>query len=256
MRFITGRLRALTALAIMLPASLPADQGVTIAVASNFHRTASEISTAFTGATGVPVRISPGSTGKLYAQIVHGAPYDLFLAADSRRPRLLEQSGLAVTGSRNTYATGSLVLWSQDEALLGQNCLKALERGEYGRLALANPEIAPYGAAARDVLVNKGLWESVSMRAVYGENIAQTLQFVASGNATIGFIAASQLTNTALPASSCSWPVPAAAHRPLDQQLVMLRRAEGNADAHRLIDFIASAAAREIIRRHGYRVSD
>lgn len=256
MRSVPGRLRVLAALAVLLPVFCFADPGVTIAVASNFAKTAAEVSSAFTQASGVPVRISPGSTGKLYAQIINGAPFDVFLAADTERPFLLEQSGHTVNGSRRTYATGRLVLWSRDEALRGKDCREVLEQGAYTRLALANPRTAPYGAAARKFLVDAGLWESASKRAVYGENIAQTLQFVATGNAAMGFIALSQVTDPALPAATCSWQVPQAAHRPLQQQLVVLRRAAANVDARRFVEFIESVPARMIISRHGYQVSD
>lgn len=256
MRSVAGRLRVLAALAALLPVFSSADPGITIAVASNFAKTAAEVSGAFTEASGVPVRISAGSTGKLYAQIINGAPFDVFLAADTERPSLLEQSGHTVSGSRRTYATGSLVLWSRDEALRGRDCRKALQQGEYARLALANPRTAPYGAAAREFLVGASLWEAASKRAVYGENIAQTLQFAATGNATMGFIASAQAMDAALPAATCSWRVPMATHRPLQQQLVILRRAAGNADAQRFVDFLGSAPAKYIVGRHGYRVSD
>jgi len=204
----------------------------------------------------VPVRTSHGSTGKLYAQIIHGAPFDVFLSADTDRPLLLEQAGLIVSGSRQTYATGSLVLWSRDEAMRGKDCRAVLEKSEFGRLALANPETAPYGSAAREFLVGAGLWERASARAVYGENIAQTLQFVATGNATLGFVASSQTTNPALSAGTCTWPVPVATHAPLHQQAVVLKRASSNDGARRFADFLKTPAAKKIIREHGYQVPE
>ncbi len=214
------------------------------------------MSAAFSAATGVPVRLIPGSTGKLYAQIVNGAPFDVFLAADSERPRLLEHSGLSAPGHRITYATGSLVLWSRDKRYQGESCRPALESGDYDRLALANPDTAPYGAAAREFLLAAGLWASVSQRAVFGENISQTLQFVASGNATLGLIARSQTTHPGLPAATCTWPVPEAVHAPLRQQAVLLERASGNDAARRFFEFLATAEAQGIIWRHGYTVND
>ena len=163
---------------------------------------------------------------------------------------------MIVAGSRRTYATGSLVLWSNDERLRGKDCRQMLERGDYGHLALANPATAPYGSAAREFLAGAGLWDSASRRAVYGENIAQTLQFVATGNATLGFIARSQTTDFALPEAACRWPVPVSSHASLDQQAVVLKRA-GSHDAARLFaDFLETPAARSIIRRHGYQVVD
>lgn len=256
MRSISGRLRGLSFVACLLPGLLFADDVVTVAVASNFARTAAAVSTAFTQESGVPVRTSHGSTGKLYAQIIHGAPFDVFLSADTDRPLLLEQAGLIVSGSRHTYATGSLVLWSQDETLRGDDCRAVLEKSTYGRLALANPKTAPYGSAAREFLIGAGLWDAASARAVYGENIAQTLQFVATGNATVGFIARSQTTDPALPAGTCAWLVPVSTHAPLHQQAVVLKRAGDYEGARRFADFLKSSTAKKIIREHGYQVSD
>jgi hypothetical protein len=153
-----------------------ADETVTVAVASNFSRTAAELSAKFAGETGIAIRISNGSTGKLYAQILNGAPFDIFLAADAERPALLEESGLAVSGSRFTYAEGALVLWSRG----APDCLAALRDDTGGHVALANPVTAPYGKAALEFLIHEGYREMVSDRIVYGENIAQTLQFVAT----------------------------------------------------------------------------
>lgn len=256
MFFFRGRRPELLILAASLPGCLLADDVVTVAVASNFAATAAEISATFTEKTGVPVRISPGSTGKLYAQIVNGAPFDVFLAADTERPRLLEQSGHVETGSRQSYAIGSLVLWSRDAALSGESCLDALQQGDFNKLALANPETAPYGSAAREYLKAAGLWEYASSRAVYGENISQTLQFVATGNATLGFVARSQLANTELPTATCTWLVPAASHTALHQQVVLLTRARGNDGARRFVDFLRTPAARGIVEQHGYGLPD
>ena len=253
MRSTAGRLRAHFLLAALLPCTLLADDIVTVAVASNFAKTAAELSLAFREMAAVQVRISPGSTGKLYAQIINGAPFDLFLSADTERPLLLEKSGHAVNGSRQTYAIGSLVLWSRDERLRGRDCREVLERGDYLWLALANPKTAPYGAAAREFLEEASLWESASQRAVFGENIAQTLQFVATGNATLGFVSLSQTTSPDLPAATCTWTVPATSRTSLHQQLVLLERARGNAGARRFLEFLSTPAAKKIIVRNGYR---
>ena len=131
----------------------------------------------------------------LYAQIVNGAPYDVFLAADTKRPKRLEEEALAVSGSRTSYASGSLVLWSADSALANQSCIEALRSGSYRRIAIANPLTAPYGLAAEEFLKATGVFDEASKRLVYGENIAQTLQFVATGNASLGLIAAAQLAD-------------------------------------------------------------
>ena len=247
-------MRRLLLIAALLPTCVQADDIVRLAVASNFVRTAQELSQDFSESTAIDVRISSGSTGKLYAQIINGAPFDVFLAADAERPRLLEERGYAVQCSRRTYATGALVLWSGDQALAGRECRDVLQSGDYRHLAIANPATAPYGAAAKMFLEKAGLWETARARAVFGENIAQTLQFVATGNATLGFVAEPQLQHRGLPATSCSWPVPAPDGSHLDQQLVLLTAAGDNKSAHDFVEFLASEQARAIIARSGYVV--
>jgi molybdate transport system substrate-binding protein len=224
---------------------------ITVAVASNFSRAAAELSEKFAGDTGVTVRVSNGSTGKLYAQILNGAPFDVFLAADTERPLLLELSGHAVHGSRATYAEGALVLWSGEAS----DCLAALRDEHGGRVALANPSTAPYGKAAIEYLSAEGLWDSVSRRAVYGENINQALQFVATGNAAIGFIAKSQLGAPQLREAACTWELPPSSYSSLEQQAVLLARAADNEGALRFIEYLHSEAAHEILARHGYGVT-
>jgi len=236
-------------LALILPGAGRTEDVVTIAVASNFAATAAELAESFSVATGINVRTSSGSTGKLYAQVLNGAPYEVFLAADGVRPAMLARAGLGQEPF--VYAIGALVLWSADVSLRGRDCFEVLRQGEYRRLALANPATAPYGAAAREFLIGAGLWDSVNQNAVYGENIAQTLQFVATGNATLGLVARSQLLIDGLPPTSCSWPVPVSAHQGLEQQAVLL---SDTANARRYAAFLQSEAAREIIRRHGYEV--
>ncbi len=226
---------------------------VTVAVAANFATTAGELARAFETRTGHRVRLVSGSTGRLYAQAVNGAPFDVLLAADVERPRRLEADGLAHAGSRRTYAIGRLVAWSRDPALAGRDCLEALRDPGAGRIALANPDLAPYGAAAREYLERAGLWASLSPNAVLGENVAQTLQFAVSGGARIGFVAASQLESTALPEASCASPVPADLHAPIEQQGVLLERADENAAAVAFLDWIVAPEAQSIIEDAGYR---
>lgn len=237
-------------LLLLLTGPAAAGDSVTIAVASNFSRTASELSSQFSANTGVDVRISNGSTGKLFAQIVNGAPFDVFLAADTNRPKLLEELGHAVPGSRFTYATGALVIWSRD----AQDCLAVLHDPNAGHIALANPLTAPYGRAAKEFLVNEGLWEATEKRAVYGENIMQALQFAATGNAVLGLIARSQLANPILPDTGCAVQVSASSHEPLHQQAVLI--SEDNNAAKLYLDFLKSDAARKLIREHGYEVAE
>ena len=238
----------LVLLALLAPPAA-ADDTLTIAVASNFSRTAAELSKRFADTTGIEVRISNGSTGHLYAQIVNGAPYDVFLAADAERPALLVESGHAVAGSRFTYATGGLSLWSRD----ARDCLATLLDAGAGNVALANPATAPYGRAAMEFLQQGGYWASVAERAVYGENVMQTLHFAATGNAAIAIVARSMLTDSRLPAAACTWPVPATAHSSIEQQAVLL--VGTNPAAVRFVEFLRGPAAREIITRHGYGVT-
>jgi len=239
---------------VLLPGLVAAAEPLTVAVASNFVPAAEAIVVRFIADTGHAARITAGSTGKLYAQISNGAPYDVFLAADSERPELLEAGGLGVQGTRATYAIGSLVLWSGESRFDSVDCRKYLEDLGPDHIAIANPEIAPYGAAAREFLVNIGLWESVEPKLVFGENISQTMQFVASGNAILGLIARSQSVDRRLPKATCNWPVPGSAHQPLEQQAVLLQRAAGNVVAAAFLEFLTGPVAREIVVRYGYTV--
>ncbi len=222
---------------------------VRVAVAANFAAAMKAIAADFERSSGHRVVISHGSTGQLYAQIRNGAPFDLFLAADQRRPRLLQQQGIA--RDRFTYAIGSLVLWSSDHTRSLDE--RVLRDADFGRLAIANPKIAPYGRAAEEVLHRLGLYDAVAPRLVRGESIAQTYQFVASGNAQLGFIALAQV---AFDDTGSRWLVPDGLYRPLRQDAVMLRRGAGNAAAGALFDYLNGDRARAIIHEYGYRSDD
>lgn len=250
-----GRFHVPLLLFALLPNLLCADEFIRVAVASNFASTARELSSRFTSESDIEVRLSFGSTGKLYAQIVNGAPFDIFLAADTERPMLLEGSGHGVAGMRINYASGTLVLWSADPDLNGRNCREALLSGDFRRLALGNPVTVPYGQAARDVLAHLELWDIAHRRLVFGESVAQVLQFTATGNATLGFIARSQTLQPELPVATCSWQVPESMHEPINQQLILLSRAADNPAAKDFLVFMRSPAAREIIVAHGYGAS-
>jgi len=240
------RAGAFLLLALFCAPSL-AGQIVTVAVASNFKPTAARIADRFREETGHAVRLSSGSTGKLYAQIVNGAPFDVFLAADAERPALLERQGLALDGSRFTYAVGRLVIYSRTAT----DCLAALRNPDGGHVAIANPQTAPYGLAAQQYLARSGLLDQVAARLVYGENIAQAWQFAHTGNAVVGIVARAQLR--ASPREpGCSREVPASDHDPLEQQAVLLDGHNGAARA--FLDFLRSEAARVIIERDGYEV--
>jgi molybdate transport system substrate-binding protein len=218
---------------------------VHVAVATNFAATARALGEAYRAETGHAVVVSDGSTGKLYAQIVSGAPFEAFLAADAERPRRLEAEGHAVPGSRFAYAIGRLVLWSPDPArVTGADALA----GDFRHLAIANPELAPYGAAAREVLVKLGHWERLQPRLVRGEDVGQAFQFVATGNAELGFIALSQLA----PGAGSRWIVPAEAYTPVEQHAVLLAPGRDDPAAAAFLAFLRGARARALIERAGY----
>ncbi len=217
-----------------------------VAVAANFLPVLRDLDAAFTE-RGHRLKISSGSTGKLYAQIVHGAPFDLFLAADRARPERLEREGRSVPGSRFTYAVGRLVLWSPAPARFNDG-LRWLREGRFRRLAIANPQTAPYGRAARQFLRRHDLWRPLQARLVRGESVSQALQFVASGNAEAGLVALSQVIGR----TGSRWPVPAAEHEPIAQQAVLLVRGADNPAARAFHAFLQSPPARRIIRAAGY----
>jgi molybdate transport system substrate-binding protein len=219
---------------------------VGVAVASNFANVMPALAERFRQASGHELVVSTASTGKLYAQILHGAPYDVFLAADDEHPRRLEAEGRAVPGSRFTYAVGRLALWSPQAGLaLGPETLR---RAGFRRLAVANPRLAPYGAAAREVLAGLGLWDGLQPRLVFGENIAQAYQFVASGNAELGLVALAQVQQ----GQGSRWLVPESLHTPLRQDAVLLARAQASPAALAFLAFLRSDAAQAFIRGQGY----
>jgi molybdate transport system substrate-binding protein len=228
------------------------DDSVSVAVASNFAPAIRELAREFEQTTGYRLQISPASTGKLYAQIINGAPFDILLAADIEHPRLLEDSTHGVAGTRFTYATGSLILWSRDPAITADNCRASLADLGNQHLAIANPLTAPYGKAARETLETLQLWDSIKPQLVMGENIAQTLQFVASGNARLGFIATAQSADKRLPSATCQWQVPPEFHQPIEQQAILLTRAANDAAATTFMNFLRSPESMAVIKRHGY----
>ena len=222
-----------------------------LAVAANFTDVTRVIVPRFEQASGHTVKVSFGSTGKLYAQTIHGAPFDLFLAADAERPRRLVEEGLAVKGSRFTYARGRLVLWSADKDRF-KDGEAFLLNGDFKRLAIANPKTAPYGVAAQQVLQHLGLWQEISKKLVRGDSIAQTFQFTATANAELGLVAASQVKGWSKPGSL--WVIPNDYYQPISQQAVLLNRGAQNEAALAFLQFLKSDAVRATIREHGYGV--
>ena len=222
-----------------------------LAAAANFAEPLAEIERAFEEQQPHRLRVAVGSTGKLYAQILHGAPFDILLAADQQRPMLLERDGMAVPGSRRTYATGRLTLWSADPERIQGDIPALLASGSFRRFAMANPALAPYGAAAREVLEDFGLYASLRKKIVTAENIGQTYAMVATGNAEMGFVATSSLRSNG---GGSRWDVPADTHAPIRQDAVLLARAANNVAAREFLDFLHGEPAQMIISGFGYGV--
>lgn len=223
---------------------------VLVAVAANFVPPFREVAIEFERATGHNIRVATGSSGNFYAQIKNGAPFDVFFSADVERPKLLEEEGLGVPGSRVTYAIGRLALWSPDPALIkGEDTLRS---GPFKHLAMANPKTAPYGKAAMQTLQKLGTWEGVQSRIVMGENLGQTMGFIESGNAELGFVALSQALDPRLKHKGARWDVPTDLHEPIKQDVIMLEKGKTNPAARSLLEFMRGVQARTIIERYGY----
>lgn len=225
---------------------------LTVAVASNFTAAMKEIAAEFEKASGHRVKLAFGSSGKFYAQIKNGAPFQVFFSADTAKPTALERDGLAVPGSRFTYAEGSLALWSADPALVDDRT-SVLKRGQFRKLALANPKLAPYGQAAVEVLRNLDLEETTRAKWVQGENIAQTYQFVATGNADLGFVALSQVVRGGRVKEGSAWIVPGDLYSAIRQDAVLLQRGAESDGAAEFLQFVRGEKARAIIESYGYR---
>lgn len=223
----------------------------TVAVAANFLAPAEQLAARFEADSGHRLRLASGSTGSLYTLVSQGAPFDLLLAADQARPLRLGAAGLAVAETRCTYALGRLLLWSAEAARIGEDPQAALRDPALRHLAIANPATAPYGAAAQQVLRQLGLWDALQERLVRGMDVGQTYHMVVTGNAELGFIAASSLAAAPSPGGS-RWRVPASLHAPLAQDAVLLRRGAGNAAAEGFLRFLGSDAAWPTIARYGY----
>jgi molybdate transport system substrate-binding protein len=235
---------------IWLSCNSQAEQAL-IAVASNFNAAMNLLAPAFTEATGHQLIISFGSTGKLYAQIAHGAPYEVFLSADNSRTQLAIEAGLAVAGSDVVYAIGQLVLWSADTSLV-DDAGKVLNDEKIQRIALANPKTAPYGAAAMTTLKSLGLADKLSAKLVQAESIAQAFQFVATRNAQLGFVALSQLKSGLHDGSA--WIVNESLYAPLVQQAVLLKKGQHNIAAQAFLDYLLADEAINIIKLAGYKI--
>ncbi|MCN4144928.1 MAG: molybdate ABC transporter substrate-binding protein [Thiohalomonas sp.] len=223
---------------------------IRVAVASNFSDTIKLIIERFEDKTGHKVILSVGSTGKHYAQIINGAPFELFFAADMRRPELLDKEGLIISGSRFTYAIGKVVLWSPEVNFVDASG-DVLKQGKFRFLALANPKLAPYGKGAQQALQQRGDWHGLRKRMVRGENIGQAYQFVKSGNAQLGFVALSHIKRPDKPIEGSFWLVPESLYDPIEQQAVLLK---DNDTARDFLDFVKNDETQTIIKGFGYGV--
>lgn len=221
------------------------------AVAANFAETAEALLPGFRAATGHDVHLTTGSTGKLYAQISAGAPFDLLLSADAATPARLLAEGAAVAGTGQTYAVGRLTLWSADPARITDG-RAALEDPALRFVAIANPDLAPYGVAAREALDRMGLWDAVQARVVMGQNIGQTFSMVATGAAEVGFVALSAVLSPRTEAKGSRWDVPQDLYAPIRQDAVLLGPGADNAAARAFLDYLRSPDAAAVLDRFGY----
>jgi len=225
---------------------------VRVAVASNFYPTMKEIALQYelkksNTSENHKIILIPGSSGRHYAQIMNGAPFDLFFSADKVRPILLEKKGISENGSRFTYALGKLVLWSSLDGFVEKE--ERLYHKDLRFIAIANPKIAPYGVAAKEALISINLWEDMKSKLIRGENIAQTFQFVNSGNAKLGFVSYSQLMNPNYPVGGSFWMVPQSLYKPIEQQAVLLRESLLGKD---FLSFMRTDQSLKIISKFGY----
>ncbi len=252
-RFIRTMLGALLSLAVGLAASAAVAGEVQVAVAANFTAPMQAIAADFEKDTGNKVVASYGATGQFYAQIKNGAPFEVFLAADDTTPAKLESEGLTVRGSRFTYATGALALWSAKDGYVDDKG-EVLRKNQFTHLAIANPKAAPYGLAATQALDKLGLTQAVASKIVEGQNISQAQQFVATGNAELGFVALSQIYKNGKITGGSAWIVPASLHEPIKQDAVILSKGRDNTVAKQFADYLKGPKAAAVIKSFGYQL--
>lgn len=242
------RFLKITGMILLLSAQPASAESINIALASNFAPAMEKIKQAFELQSEHRLKLIKSSSGKLYAQIRNGAPFDVFLSADQQRPQRLEEEGYMVAGSRQTYAIGRLALWSRDPTMTAN--ARLLEDSErYQKLAIANPRLAPYGEAAMEVLSALNLQERVEAKLVMGENVAQAFQFAFSGGAELGFVAYSQVLFAPQTGANSYWLVPDSLYQPIRQDMVLLTDSAASRELQR---FMAGDTAAEILRSNGY----
>lgn len=243
--------RIMCLLMLNLSVSMAQAEEIRIAVASNFTAPMKDIVKEFEKSSGHRVKISFGSSGKFFAQIQHGAPFQAFFSADQAKPKALEKVGLVIPESRFTYAIGALALWSSKPGFVDDNASR-LKSGNFNKLALANPKLAPYGAAAVEVLDSLKLKKATVKKWVRGENIAQTYQFVSTGNTDMGFVALSQVMAKDKINEGSAWIIPAELYNPIRQDAVLLQRGKNSQATQALLRFVRSEKAKGIIESYGY----
>lgn len=248
---VSSRRAVAVGLLVLVFTGLATAADVQVAVAANFSAPMKRIAEEFEKETGHKAVLSYGATGKFYAQITNGAPFDVFLSADMDTPARLEREEAAVSGTRFTYATGRLVLWSARPGLVDEKAAVLL-RNEFKHLAIAAPKLAPYGAAAVETLTKIGMLPLLQAKLVTGDSIGQTFGMISSGNAELGFVAMSQVVEDNKLKSGSVWVVPAHLHSPLQQDAVLLRRGKSNPAALQLMTFLKSGQARAIMNSVGY----
>ncbi|MEI6708900.1 MAG: molybdate ABC transporter substrate-binding protein [Methylococcales bacterium] len=250
-------IRVLTAIALLTVCAISQAETTIVAVAANFTKPMTEIAAAFEKKTGYSANLSFGSSGKFVAQIENAAPFEVFLAADDKTTAKVLQDGFAVANTDFTYAIGKLVLWSATAGLVDEQG-EVLGKGGFKHIALADPKLAPYGAAALEVLKTKNLLDKLQTLFVQGENISQTYQFVETGNAELGFVALSQVIDPEKGKilKGSAWQVPETLYAPILQNAVLLKKGEGNPAAPALIEFLKSPEAKAIISKYGYGLAN
>ncbi len=242
---------ALGLAALLAAAPAHADEAL-LAVAANFAGAVEAIGGEFAKDTGHTIQVTTGATGKLYAQIGEGAPFAILLSADAKTPAKLEEEGKAVAGTRFTYAVGKLSLWSADSGRIGADPKAALTAADTLHVAIANPDLAPYGVAAREALTAMGLWETIQPKIVMGENIGQTFSMVDSGAAQMGFVATSAVQAPGKEPKGSRYDVPQELFKPIRQDAILLKAGEGNAAAIAFLDYLKGDKAKGIIASFGY----
>jgi molybdate transport system substrate-binding protein len=250
---MTSLKKLLCAISLFTSCNFSFANDINVAVAGNFLKPLKILSTQFELETGHKLLLSVGSTGKLFTQINHGAPFEIFLAADQIRPTKLVEQQLADKDSQFTYAKGKLVLWSQEPDLIDPQGDR-LKSQRLIHLAIANPKIAPYGAQALQVLKHLGLYSQLKDKLLFGQNVGQVFQYVSSGNVRQGIIPLSQVTNEGTITSGSAWIIPSNFYQPIKQDAVLLNHGKSNPAAHLFLNYLKSPQALSIIRSFGYEV--